>query len=60
MMVSENSWIKAVDADLVKVKSSEKTRVSFVFPHPFKHYPRDFILKLMNLRYFSYMDSGDS
>ena len=44
MMVSKDSLIKAADGDLVKVKSREK-RVFSVFPHHFKHYPRDYMLK---------------
>ena len=43
-MVSKDSLIKAVDGDLVKVKSSEKKKKVFsVFPHHFKHYPRDYV-----------------
>lgn len=59
MMVSKDSLIKTVDGDLVKVKSSEK-RVFSVFPHHFKHYPRDYMLKFVNLRYLSHRDSGDT
>ena len=60
MMVSKDNLIKAVDGDLVKVKSSEKKKEYFLSFHTISNTTQETMLKFLNLRHLSHRDSGDS
>ena len=51
-MVSKDSLIKAVDGDLVKVKSSEKKKSIFCLSPPFQTLPKRLYVKIFEFEAF--------